>query len=314
MYKITLAVCLVAGVISVVSGQPSSASDIDGQRIVLTAYIPDNPALPTAGNTLLAARMDQILTRHGLGGTSSSSQFVLVARPLVLDKQITGTAPPRHVYSLQISFFVGDGVGGILFSSTSLALKGVGDTEEKAYLAALRNLNPQDERFNQLLELGKEKIIAHYEAQCPFILKKAQSLAARQEYDAALALLSEVPTVSSACFDSAQQISVRVFNAKWERECQQHITAAKALIAEGNWDEAARPLIWCTPDMSCYPEVDKILKEISAHSQFLEKWQRDKVAKEFDLERARVQAIRDIGVAYGQNQPRQIIYHVDSWH
>lgn len=314
MYKITLVVCLVVGAISIVSGQPSSASDIDGQRIVLTAYIPDNQALPTAGNTLLAARMDQILTRYGLGGTSSSSQFVLAARPLVVDKQITSTAPARHIYSIEISFFVGDGVGGTLFSSTVLRVKGVGDTEEKACLAALRNLNLQDDQFGELLELGKEKIIAHYEAQCPFILKKAQSLAARQEYDAALGLLSEVPTVSSACFDSAQQISVRIFNAKWERECQQHITAAKALIAEGSWDEAARPLIWYTPDMTCYAEVEKLLKEISAHSQFLEKWQRDKVAKEFDLERARIQAIRDIGVAYGKNQQRHIIYHVDSWH
>ncbi|MFZ4561141.1 MAG: hypothetical protein ACOYOD_13180 [Saprospiraceae bacterium] len=33
----------------------------------------------------------------------------------------------------------------------------------------------------------------------------------------------------------------------------------------------------------------------------------------FQLEKSRIQAIREIGVAYGKNQPRRVTYNVKGW-
>ncbi len=373
------------------SAQSNSTQEDDIHRIVLTAYLPDELNLPDGAASLLISKLTQLTTRFGVGGTGLFPRFIIVAKPAVLQKEIISTAPPKHVLNIGLSLFIGDGIQGTLFTSNTVTLKGVGETEEKAYLAAFKMLNIQDPRLAELLESGKEKIIAYYNTQCRFILREAGTLASQRKFDEALALLMEVPDVSQTCFDSARLESIRIFNQKLEMECQQHISNAKALIAQDKWEEASEKLALFTPDMSCYVEVDKLIQTITTHRCAIalgqaqaawasrnveataealsnipadskcadqakrlsaeiaskldakekaawnlsyEKYNRNQTLREsevahrqnmenrqisyqekqaFQLEKSRIQAIREIGVAYGKNQPRRVTYQVKNW-
>lgn len=363
----------------------------DQGRIILTPLLPEEIKLPESGSSLLISKLGQLTTQRGMGGTAILPQFVILAKPTVLFKEIISSAPPKHVFQIEITFYIGDGVSGTLFASTSISLKGVGETEEKAYLSAFKLLNIQDPRLIALLESGKEKIIAHYNDKCGSILLEARTLAAQRQFDKAIAMLMQVPDVSRTCFDSARSESILIFKSKLDLECQQHLTAAKAFIAQDNWDKAAEQLSLFTPDMSCFAEVSKLLEVISDHhcavalgqanaawavrdvektaealanipsdsecassanrlgiaisnkldakeraawNLAYEKYNRNQVLREkqvahqqnlenrqmsyrekqgFQLEKSRIQAIREIGVAYGKNQPRRVTYNIRGW-
>ena len=169
----------------------------DASRIVLTAVVPEQvEGLTPAAQTNLKNKLSQIITKNGMGGTAVNPRFIITANVVVLTKDITATAPPMQSYTLGVTLYIGDGIEGTLFSSTSVNLKGVGETETKAYMAALKNLKTDDPKYQAFIETGKNKIIDYYKSKCDFILKEAESLSTRNEFEAAIAKLLPEPNVA----------------------------------------------------------------------------------------------------------------------
>lgn len=236
----------------------------DAARIVISSYVPEQiEGLSDITIQSLTNKLDQITTNAGLGG--SSSRFIITPSINVLGKEITPTAPPMTALSLNITFFIGDGIDGTKFSSYSIETKGVGNTETKAYISALKNIRVNDPGYNTFIENGKKKIIEYYNSQCDFILKNANSMADRKEYESAIYNLTSIPEVCKECYDKAMDLSVKIYRDKLENECQQNLTRANAAIANDHWDEASELISFYTPDMKCYAEVQKLLNKITDH-------------------------------------------------
>jgi hypothetical protein len=366
-------------------------SEQNQNQIILTSILPEGYILPEGVGSFLISKLNQLTTKNGIGNNGDPSQFVIMAKPELIFKEITSSAPAKIILTLEVSFYVGDGFNGILFSSTSLRVKGVGDTDTKAYLSALKLISVSDSRLETLINEGKDKIITYYTNRCPLIIAEARTLASQRKFDEAIAMLMVVPDVSRSCFDSARKESILIFNNKLELECQQHISAAKSLIAQNNWEAAAKELLFFTPEMKCYAEVSNLLDLITDHNCAValgkanaawaarnieeaamalgniptdsdcavqakkisaqissslaaqekakwdlayEKYNRNQVLREkesihqqnlenrqmsykekqgFELEKSKVQAIKEIGVAYGKNQPRKVTYNVGKW-
>jgi hypothetical protein len=384
-------------------GQNNQEKPDDSGRIVLASVVPDQiEGITPAAQSNLTNKLNQITSKNGMGGVSLTNRFIITANVVVLTKDITSTAPPMHAYTLEVTLYIGDGIDGILFSSTSVTLKGVGETETKAYMAALKNLKSDAPDYKSFIEQGKNKIIEYYNSKCDFILKEAESLSSQNQFDAAILKLVDVPQVCKECYDKAMDKAVVIHKQKLEHECQQNISKANAAIAQDKWEEAAGFLDTITPDLDCYKQAAAIVKKIEDHlcSVYLgkakaawasrnateaagylgnvssdsqcaaearklgqqiassldakqkrewdlayEKYNRKQVMSEkkleadisneqkrldaninmenrqmnykekqgFELEKARIEQARAVGIAYGKNQPKKVTYNIRGW-
>lgn len=248
------------------SAQNSFDHADDEARIQLTAVVPAQvEGMTESASSMLKNKIGQIVSKNGLGGSNQNSRFIVVANVVVLTKDITPTAPPMQAYTLEVTFYMGDGVEGTLFSTASVTLKGVGETETKAYISALKNLKVDSPKYQDFINQGKQRIIEYYNTQCEFILYEAEMLASTKDYDSAIAKLTAVPKVCKDCYDLAMMGASAIYKSKLEYECQLNISNANVAIAQDKWNEAANYLTNITPDLSCYSEAKAIIKNVEEH-------------------------------------------------
>jgi len=323
-YTLTLLIFIFAS--SVILSQNNLAKSDDLARIVLTAYVPPQiEGITDASRTMIQNKMNQIVTKNGLGGTAQNQRFIIACNVTVLTKDITPTAPPMHAYTLEITFFIGDGIEGTKFSSKSVTLKGVGETETKAYISALKNIKPENPELQAFVNQGKSKIIEYYNSRCDFILKEAATLDAQTKFDQAISKLVSVPEVCKECYDRAMDAAGPIFQHKIDLECKKQLNEAQALWYSSQDVDGAKQtaaiLGKVNPNSSCFKEANGMLtmiyNEIKERVKDLDerewnlmlKVQQDNV----DLEQAAIRAYRDVGVAYGNGQPDSISYNVIGW-
>lgn len=287
----------------------------DAARISLNLYIPEQvEAIPDAANSLLRDRITQMLTNYSLSGSDDGGRFIVVPVVSVLGKEVTATAPAMTVVSLQVSLYIGDGFQGVKFATTSLLSKGVGQNENKAYTDAIRKLKVNDPSIQQFVEKGKNKIIEYYNSMCDFNIKKAITLVEQNNFEEALYLLTSVPEVAKACYDKSMDAVGPIYKKAIDFKCAQRLTKAKSIWTASQdlaaASAVAEELSNIVPGASCVQEVNKFIALVSKRVLELDKreWnfklkqQQDAV----DIRKAEIRAARDIGVAYGNNQPRTV--------
>lgn len=279
----------------------------DASRIALTSIVsPDIQDMSNASRSFLVNKLNRIASRYGMGSSAMNDRFIITANVEVLTKDITPTAPPMHAYTLEVSLYIGDGIDGKLFASTSKTVKGVGTTRTKAYKAALKNIKSSDPRYKAFLEEGKNKIMQYYNSQCDFIIKEAQMLASRKEYDAAIYKLVSIPKVCKESYVKAMDAVAPIYQKKIDDEATKLLADARNAWSAGLNIEAAQEaslfLSQIDPQAKCFGQAEQLtqtmakrIKEIDQREwDFKLKKQQDKI----DLEKATVEAAKEIGVAY----------------
>ncbi len=375
MKKITLLLLVVLCFLQIYA-QNNKATTADIGRISLMPFVPEQiDNMPDAARSMLSNKIGQIVTQNGLGG-GIDSRFILTANVVVLTKDITPTAPPMQAYTLEITFYIGDGVEGIKYSSYSVTLKGVGETDTKAYISALKNIKTNDPQYQNFINEGKNKIIAYYNNKCDLFLKDAQSLESQNEFDAAIYKLVSVPNVCKQCYDKCMDKCSAIFIKKMDKECVTNIAKSKTLMLQDSFDAATILLSNILPDSKCYPESKDINKQINDHkcavsigeakgawinkdingvsnalknipsdskcyneavrlADEVNAWVKEKDNKDWNfklqeysdnlatskqaqmddisIRHATIQAAKELGVAYCNNQPKSVVYNVRGW-
>ena len=136
--------------------QSSLGKTDDLGRVAIAAIVPDEAGVPGGAQQMLQNKMMQVATNNGLGA-AIGSQFAMVPMISIISKDVTPTAPPMVAINMEISFYIVDIYSQTIFSQTSIALKGVGKTDDAAYAQALKNVNPRHGQFRGFVEKGKEK-------------------------------------------------------------------------------------------------------------------------------------------------------------
>ena len=296
----------------------ASSNAADVARIKLAAYVPQQiENMPEAARSMLQNKLSQIITQNGMGGSAYSERFIITANITVMTKDITPTAPPMHAYTLDVTLYIGDGITGTKFSSQSVTLKGVGENETKAYIAALKNLKTSDPTYQAFLETGKNKIIEYYKANCDLIIKEAQMLAKQNKEDEAIFNLGAVPQACKECYDKAMDAILPIYKQKIDRECKVKLLEANNLWGANQSVDAANSageiLSSIDPAASCFAEAKALSSKIAARVKEIDAREWKYILKEQAQESERIQAIRDIGVAYGKGQPKTVTYNVRGW-
>ena len=125
----------------------------DFGRLALSVYLDRGKTqLPSAAYSILQNKMQTIVAKNGIGAVANQ-RFIMTANCNLLTKDITPTAPPMHAYTVEVTFYIGDGIEGTLFSTTSVTAKGVGETPDKAYIAALKAVKPNDPAFADFMSV-----------------------------------------------------------------------------------------------------------------------------------------------------------------
>lgn len=263
MKKMLLVAAIALGVASGSAAQNSLGKTDDLGRVALAAIVPDQAeGIPQSARAMLQNKMQQIAVQNGLGATGVNSRFFIVPMVNVVSRDITPSAPPMHSLNVDVTFYVVDAVGQLIFSQTTISAKGVGQSEDKAYMQALKNINVKSGQFRGFIEQGKEKIIEFYNSKCDVVLKGAQSLAGQKKYEEAMFILLSVPDVCLECFDKSMNLSVDIYKEYAEYKCGELLAAAKAAYASMDIPKVEANVSKITPDMACYGEAAALVDEI----------------------------------------------------
>ena len=338
--------------ISVIIGITSNAQvNLDDfGRITLNTYLAENPSIPLDAKNLLITKLDQITSSNGMGGNSLNPRFIITANVNIGSKDIIPGPPQMIAQNIDITFFVGDAVTNTIFSNTTLSLKGVGTNENKAFIDALKTINPKNKEVLAFLEEGKTKIINYYSTNCDFIIKDAQTLVKQQKYDEAIYQLALVPEVCQKCYFECLDTLSSIYQEKIDADCKVKFNQAKAVwVSSQNQNGAEKageilntinPLASCQSDISTYYKmIDANLKaDEKARWQFKFKQYNDRIAakkdqvriaeekgkrddnyrniqstRNFELDKMRINSYREVAVEIAKNQPKSVTYSNIFW-
>lgn len=263
-FKISLyaALCMLYAISSTpLFAQDEVAHQSDKERIALTPIVLDKH-IPAGARKQLENKMTQVAAKNGCAAISNS-RFVITCSADVLTKDITPTAPPQQAVTVAIHFYVGDGIEGRLFSSHTIESKGVGQTEDKAYINALKNVRTNDPGFKMLIDKGKKEIIEYYNTNCDIVISDAQTMVQRHEFTAAIDLLKGVPSVCESCYHRAQEASVAAYQAWRDEVCMMALNKAQAAWATRDAQAAAAALEFIPTDGACVPAAEALKREIA---------------------------------------------------
>lgn len=128
------------------------------ERIALKAVI-TNDDIPAAAQRQLLSKLTQIAAKNGCAATANSP-YTLTCSIDELSKDITATVPPMHAYTLAVTLVVGNSEEGRQYASTTVEIKGAGQTTEKAYISAIEALRVSDPGIKSMIAKGKREIYA----------------------------------------------------------------------------------------------------------------------------------------------------------
>ena len=251
----------------------------DFGRVVLNTYLPDNIAIPPEAKNLILTKITQITSNNGMGGSQANPRFVITANVNVGTKDIIAGPPQMISQNIDITFFVGDAVTNTIFSNITLSLKGVGTNENKAFIDALKTINPKNKELLAFLEEGKMKIINYYSTNCDLIIKDAQTLVKQEKYDEAIYQLSLVPDVCKDCYFQCLDTLTQIYQQKIDADCKVKFNEAKvtwtAAQTPNGAEKAGVILSAINPMANCHKDVTAFIKVIDAKLKADEKarWQ-----------------------------------------
>ncbi len=308
--------CLMA---SMTFAQNQTQTMDDAARIALSAYMDPSSSIPNNAKKTLIDRMQKIITKNGMGSVKNT-RFIMTANVRELNLEKSETAPVIYLYNLEVNFYIGDGIDGTLFSNCSLEVNAAGDSKEKAYMAALKKIKASNPQYQAFIEEGKKRIVDYYTAKCDFIITQAQTKAKNQDFDAALAELMQVPDVCKECYDKCMAAAQPIYQEKINQDGTKLLAEARGVWSAGQdvaaAEAAAAILAQINPQSTAFAGAESLNAEIAKRVKELDKREWDFQLKQqkdqVDLEKASIKAIRDIGVAYGENQ-QPTTYNVVWW-
>ena len=237
-------------------------------QIYITPFMPDEIVedYPDAAK-ILESKLNNILSANDIKTQMGDSRFILTGNWIPETKDVVGSAPTQIAYTLNINLYIGDGEDGTKYISETFRVKGVGATEEKAHLAAIRNLQSSNQKISAFVQKGRERIISYYEQNKEHLMASINSLITKQDYDEAIYQLNLIPMECSYYVDVQSKINY-VYQRIIDNRAEPIFTEAKALWAANQNAKGASQVIdlvsQIDPNASCYPDVQKFIETVNA--------------------------------------------------
>ena len=295
--------------LGIVSLTGFAKSDCD---IALSVYFGNNGSGLTEQNKSYLRNVirNAMLQSSGLSSLEDS-QFGIIVNADVVDKHIIAGAPAKTVLSINMVFSLADIHDGKQFSSYTIDLNGVGNSQGIAFNNAIRKLKSQNKSLSDFTSKAKDKIIDYYNRNYFAIIKKAEAEASMRNYEEAIYRLMCIP-VCCAGYDEAMSKVRIIYKQFVDRQCHENLAQAQAAWMSGYTSEnAAVASIFLSeiyPDAACYEEAMDLVAEIKRHMGEEWNFEMKRWSDMMNVQAQQLKFAREIALAYAQNQPQTVIH------
>ena len=293
-------------------------------QIAINVVVPQMPNIPEEARTALETKMQQVATQYGLASNGLTDRFVMTAKVNVTSKDVTPTTPVKISQKMEVTLFIGDVIDNKLYESVVLNVAGIGQSETQSMIKAFNQIKTSNPQLKVFVEKAERKIVEYYSNNCQFILAEANTLAQQQRYDAAIAKLMAVPKVCKECYEQSMTEAVEVYQKKIDEN-----GALLVQQARNKWlvtrdysaaKESLAILATIAPQSKAQNDAKRLIGEINTHLRNLESMAEEQRKQEWEFalkqyndhiktQHKLIDAARDIGLAYANNQPRTITYN-----
>ena len=290
-----------------------SQNESTSGKIALSVVMPDNVEGLSIGNlSKIETKITQILTATSLAATGYNNNFVIYPKFAIYETSIVESGMQDITISnCELSLFIKQVDNNVIFATISKPLRGSGKDKQTSLLNAISKISIKDPEFQTFINNGKNKIVAYYESKCGDIISKSESLVKMQDYEQAIGLLMTVPEEVS-CYSKVQEKSIEAYLAYQNQKCIVQLQEAKTQMATNNFNVALNILSQIDPSTSCFKESQTLVNNAAAKIDAEEKKQWDLKMKVYNnnvaLEKQRINAVKDIAVAYYRSKPTTVSY------
>lgn len=282
-------------------------------KITLSIVMPDNvDGLDESQLLKLETKLTNITTGAGFAAVGYNHNFVIYPKLAIYDVEAS-EAGMQNVFlaTTELSLFIKQVDNNVVFSSCSKQIKGTGKNKEAAITSAISSIPINDPQFKAFIEKGKSQILKYYELKCSDIMLKAESLVKTQAYEEAIGLLMTVPDAAS-CYPEVLTKAVDAFKAYQNQRCKEDIQSAKAALEANDYHLSLALLSRIDPSSPCAGESLSIMKAAGSKVDVEEKKNWDFAMRVYSdsvsLEKMRINAVKEIAVAYYQSLPSTVNY------
>gem|GEM_PF-275432 len=283
----------------------------DQCEIPIVIMVPQHvDSFATACREKLIARMSQMVTLEGMEGNAPNAYFNMVADLQPGMKEVMSGLRPVVTTTAELHLHVANSTTGEKFAATLVTLKGAGQNEQQAFNAAISSLNGTNPQLQTFMKEAREKILNYYDTHAKSMIAQAENMAMQRNYGKALGLLAAIPPCCKNYDDVADAI-INVYQEVIDLAGQQKLSKAQAIWNAAQNEKAAAEagaiLATIDPCSKSWKPAQKLAEEMKARIgeqwEFYKEMQREAA----QLERDRIEAIRDIGKAYAKNQKEQTV-------
>lgn len=267
---------------------------------------PQTENVPAATQEYLLTRLQTALHADGVSVDPGMGQFIICGKFNHTTEDVLAGPPKQYALVTNLTLYVGDTDSQTIYGSTTLELRGVGNSTERAYINAMRGLNGNNRQVQQFVSNVKDKIVAYFDQNYRQILAKAERAAARHNYDEALWIATSVPECSKGYAQASKQVD-KYFQQYIDQEGIALYNRANAIWSAAHTAAAAREafsfLVLIDPESSAYSAAQSLAAEMKASVKSDRDFElREKYHDAVALEKARINAAREVGVAFGKGQ------------
>ncbi len=262
--------------------------------------------IPDDINDMLMTRLTSAITATGVTASPDLDRFFVTGKISHLYKDVVPGPPISNIMHSTLTLYIGDVISKKVYATTSFELRGVGTSESRAFINAMRLLNAKNSQFNTFVENGTKKILDYYNKEYPLLIKQAKQAESMRQYEKALSFIATIPECCKG-YDQAYNALLSIYNNYINYDGEMLLNQAKAAwSASPDEDGAQKAYMYLTqidPDSKCYDQAQALHNEIKKVVK--ENWDfevKEKYQNEIDIERRKIEAARAIGVAFGNGQ------------
>lgn len=279
-------------------------------QVPISIYFPEQvETIPPTAVKSITSKLTSALAQCGMGATDDFAQFYLTCDATVVSRDVIPGAPVKYSQDVDLTLYVMDVFAKKTFNSTTISTRGVGNSEAKAYIACFQKVAPTNKDLQAFLKNTNSRIITYYEGQRDNIIQIARSLAKVYKYDEALFRLSLYPEVCAG-YDRIVEEATNIYSKYIDDQANKNLAKARAIWNAGQdaiaAAEAGEYLAEILPDAACYKEAvalsNEIKERVKSDIDYVRRIEERDNAQMHQESMARINAWREVGVAFGKNQ------------
>lgn len=277
----------------------------DCEMFIQVVPPPANSDAPSSLDKMLVNRLTRALSKEGVVASDDYGQLYLNGRFTDVYKQEVPGPPAQVGVHTELTLQLAD-FGGTVFATETFDLRGVGTSEQRAYINALQSISPRSRQFETFVKSARNKAIAYFDNHYPEILGKAERAASMRDYEQALYYSTLIPQCSNG-YSEAERLTRQYYQQYIDYRGEMLLKQARAAFALSPNADGAREayayLIQIDPASASNSASLKFADEVAKQTKVEYDFEvHEKYKDSIDMQHRQIEAAKQIGVAFGRGQ------------